>query len=255
LSSFLVFVVLFTPVGAVPTSRDLYSKHRWAVVGISNGSPSISPALPVVNTREGTGFFVDEDCTILTAKHVIDGIPPDRLVIRFRLPSRPSDQVIYAATVIYQNRDLAFLRAKTAGSDQCHSVGIGPLPLADDWKSLVHTGDDVLIAGYPVMEKATGAVYDVAVVRDGIVASTELESFYDKGPMLLLDLIGVPGFSGGPVIHRPSGRVVGIITGPGPIGRDAGLEWVTPVDLQDYRKAPRPQPPIPPLDLTPSRQR
>lgn len=55
--------------------------------------------------------------------------------------------------------------------------------------------------------------------------------------MLLLDLLGVPGFSGSPVILMPKGYVVGVIYGPGPTPRATGFEWATTITRKNYKVA------------------
>ena len=53
------------------------------------------------------------------------------------------------------------------------------------------TGEPVLVAGFPMLEGEQPK--DKPILRRGIVASAELE--WREGPMLLLDLTGVPGFT------------------------------------------------------------
>jgi hypothetical protein len=53
--------------------------------------------------------------------------------------------------------------------------------------------------------------------------------------MLLLDLTGVPGFSGAPVVLRESGEVFGVVFGPGRTQRQYDLEWATPITQQDLK--------------------
>lgn len=55
--------------------------------------------------------------------------------------------------------------------------------------------------------------------------------------MILLDLFGVPGFSGSPVILESTGEVIGIIYGPGPTERSFGFEWATPITQEEYLSA------------------
>lgn len=55
--------------------------------------------------------------------------------------------------------------------------------------------------------------------------------------MLLLDLLGVPGFSGSPIISAETGEVLGVIFGPGPTKRAFGFEWATPLSPDDYATA------------------
>ncbi len=55
--------------------------------------------------------------------------------------------------------------------------------------------------------------------------------------MLLLDLMGVPGFSGSPVVLIDTGEVIGVVFGPGPTQRGFGFEWATPLLPSDYEEA------------------
>jgi hypothetical protein len=57
------------------------------------------------------------------------------------------------------------------------------------------------------------------------------------GQMILLDLFGVPGFSGSPVILKEEGAAIGVVYGPGPTERESGFEWATPIGLDDYSRA------------------
>ncbi len=54
--------------------------------------------------------------------------------------------------------------------------------------------------------------------------------------MLLLDLTGVPGFSGAPVILESSGEVIGVVYGPGRTERVYDLEWATPLTESDHAR-------------------
>jgi hypothetical protein len=104
---------------------------------------------------------------------------------------------------------------------------IFPLLEKESFQSLV--GDEILIIGYPIIARNS---VDIPILRNGIISSNEIEWVSNK--MLLLDLLGVPGFSGSPVILRQSGHVVGIVYGPGPTIRVFGFEWATPFFKDDY---------------------
>ena len=73
------------------------------------------------------------------------------------------------------------------------------------------------------------------IVRRGVVASGDLA--LDSEPILLLDLIGIKGFSGSPVVLEQTGETIGVVYGPGPISREAGFEIATPVSQLDYKRA------------------
>ena len=87
------------------------------------------------------------------------------------------------------------------------------------------TGEPVLVAGFPVLEGRQPR--DIPILRKGIIASSELE--WENEAMLLLDLSGVPGFSGAPVVLESTGQVVGIVFGPGRTSREYDFEWATPL--------------------------
>ena len=51
--------------------------------------------------------------------------------------------------------------------------------------------------------------FDIPIIRCGIISSSEIS--WAGTPMLLIDLIGVPGFSGSPLILQKTSEVIGII--------------------------------------------
>lgn len=222
----------------------------------SSGVPSLLPSEPgyfnhvrssVVQVAEkvdeqatprrlGTAFLVDTKCTFATAKHVLAAVNREKLVIRFQRP-KDSLAVTVPARVIYQDEklDLAFLRAQTA-QQPCHSRDLAVFALARETATSSLVGDEIVIIGYPTL--AQGQNVDIPVMRRGIVASTDI-NFDPANPyqMLLLDLTGVPGFSGSPVVRVRTGEVAGVVYGPGPTARAAGFEWATPISLAVYTAA------------------
>ncbi len=182
----------------------------------------------------GTGFLVDERCTIATAKHILTNASDDEIVIRMRsrrgegLTTAPATRIFAAA-----DRDLAFLRISAPPGQKCSSKGIPVSPLARRFERNALIGKEIRILGYPVLEGEQPR--DVAIVKRGIVASAELE--WDGKPMLLLDLTGVPGFSGAPVLLQETGEVIGVVFGPGRTERQYDLEWATPITVDDAEQA------------------
>ncbi len=182
----------------------------------------------------GTGFLVDDRCTIATAKHILRNVPDDEILIRMHDPE--GDGLVTApATQIYASadRDLSFLKVRTPPGQRCSSGDIVASPLAGRFDPDALNGKEVRILGYPVLEGDQPR--DVAIVKQGIVASAELE--WDGEPMLLLDLTGVPGFSGAPVILQETGEVIGVVFGPGRTERQYDLEWATPITVDDAEQA------------------
>ena len=131
-------------------------------------------------------------------------------------------------------KDLAFLSfgGGDLGKRFCRSGSVAPFSLVESIDPLRLTGEPVLVAGFPMLEGEQPK--DKPILRRGIVASAELE--WREGPMLLLDLTGVPGFSGSPVIRVRDGVVVGVVYGPGRTRRQYDLEWATPITREDYAR-------------------
>ena len=182
----------------------------------------------------GTAFLVDDRCTVVTAKHAIENIPDGRLILRFlgaadRVFTHPA-RVIHTADV-----DLAFLKfgPETDQKRFCASIAAQPLAIHAGEERSRLTGRPVWVLGYPALEGAPPR--DIPIVRRGIVASAELD--WRGVPMLLLDLTGMPGFSGAPVILEETGEVIGVVYGPGRTERVFDVEWATPLSADDYDSA------------------
>lgn len=191
---------------------------------------------PAIERWLGTGFTVDEMCTFATAKHVLAVPDRNRIAVRFQLPQDPAQVRTLLARVLYESptTDLAFLKIDEISKKPCRSGRLHVFALrsaADVWSL---TGRAVLIIGHPVI---TRDHIDIPVIRKGIISSTEIK--WDSQRMLLLDLLGVPGFSGSPVILDDTGEAVGVIYSPGPTPRSAGFEWATPLTKEDYDRAAR----------------
>jgi hypothetical protein len=183
----------------------------------------------------GSGFLVDRRCVVVTAKHLLQDVPGERLVVRFEHPSEADTALTFNARIAASDpdRDLAYLSVAElpGGANACAAGGLRPLPLAESVDPAAIAGADVLILGFPALEGEQPR--EVPIVRRGIVASAELS--WGGKPMLLLDLTGIPGFSGAPVALRDSGEVIGVVFGPGRTRREYDLEWATPITRQDVK--------------------
>lgn len=179
----------------------------------------------------GTGFVVDSKCTFVTAKHVLRNADKQRVVVRFQLPSDLSKVRSLKANIVYEDktRDLAVLKIYTFNNQPCNSGGFHIFPILEKENFQSLGGEEILIIGYPVVGDKH---IDIPIIRNGIISSNEIK--WSSEAMLLLDLLGVPGFSGSPVILRRSGHVVGVVYGPGPTQRAFGFEWATPFSKDDY---------------------
>jgi len=183
----------------------------------------------------GTGFVIDQDCSVVTAKHIFQNTGDESLVVRFLHPDDPKAVRTFNAEFGESDpeRDIAFLKLKSGQMERsfCESE-LQPIPPIERFDPQALTGEPVIVAGFPVLEGRQPR--DVPILRKGIIASSELE--WEGEEMLLLDLSGVPGFSGAPVVLERTGQVVGIVFGPGRTSRQYDFEWATPISAELARQ-------------------
>ncbi len=212
---------------ASPRPANSVDRLREGLVHVGEG---IAAGSTDVERWLGTGFVVDAQCTIATAKHLFDIADRARLVVRWQHPGDRAKVRTATAALIWEDpgRDLAFLRIRASGERLCDGEELRPLALLPAFDARLLAGEDVRIAGFPRLGPYD---VDVPVARAGIVASADVTEATGK-PLLLLDLAGVPGFSGSPVVLDRTGQVIGVVFGPGPIDRSASFEFATPLDAQ-----------------------
>ena len=172
----------------------------------------------------GTGFVIDSECTFATAKHVIDKANPEKIIVRFQLPKDRSKVKTLKARILYESnkKDLAFLKIDTFRGRPCLSGDLQILNISENETMKGLAGKEVFIIGHPAILPSN---FDIPIIRHGMISSTETGG----GNEILLDLQGVPGFSGSPVILKETGEVIGVIFGPGPTKRIFGFEWATQI--------------------------
>ena len=138
----------------------------------------------------GTGFFIGQDGTILTAAHVVDGCDSTQVVSR-HLPKTPA-RIVATDT----GQDLPLLRAPVrppALLSLTERAGNG----------------DLIVYGYPAQGDALIPSEATGRARPDL---RKLANWVDN-PGLWIEAGGVrPGFSGGPVVTE-DGEVVGLIKG------------------------------------------
>ena len=220
-----------TPENNQPTLSKLFQSSRSGIIHIGYLSTSSRENDLTIERWLGTGFVVDSECTFVTAKHVLRNVDKQRIAVRFQVPSDLSRVRTLKANIVYQDkaRDLAFLKIHRLNNQPCNSRPLHIFPLLKKGEIQSLAGEEILIIGYPVIAKKN---VDIPIVRRGIISSDGID--WASRDMLLLDLMGVPGFSGSPVILRQSGHVLGVVFGPGPTRRAFGFEWATPFYKDDY---------------------
>jgi S1-C subfamily serine protease len=155
-----------------------------------------------------------------------------KLIASFELAEKPLQVRTVPVKVLFEdaNSDLAFLTARISDAP-CASGSLYVFRFfAGDPKEL--TGEPVAVIGHP---KIAEEDLNIPILRTGIVSSSEVS--WQFHPMFLLDLVGVPGFSGSPVILLKTGETIGVVFGPGPTQRTLGFEWATPITADIYNKA------------------
>ena len=129
-------------------------------------------------------------------------------------------------------RSSALFLIDTLGGKPCRTGDLQVLDISKNETMENMAGKEVFIIGHPTITQSN---IDIPIVRQGSIASTEIKA--NNESMILLDLQGVPGFSGSPVIFKETGEVIGVVFGPGPTKRIFGFEWATQITESDYKEA------------------
>jgi putative serine protease PepD len=178
--------------------RDIYKQEGRGVVfiqsqGVTTDSQSPFGA-PQQGTATGSGFVVDNDGTIITNAHVVEGA--DSVQVRFAENGEFIDADVRGVDT---SADIAVLKidpSKVSG-------GLTPIPLGDSSKAQV--GDSVIAIGNPFGYSRT--------VTTGIVSGLQREIQAPNGftipDVIQTDASINPGNSGGPLLDA-NGRVIGI---------------------------------------------
>jgi S1-C subfamily serine protease len=180
------------------TVSDIYKEEGRGVVFIQargGGGSSNSPfGVPEgQGVAAGSGFVVDDDGTIITNAHVVDGA--DDIGVRFEDDGDFVDAELLGEDI---DSDVAVLRVDP------DEAKLEPLPLGDS--SSVEVGDPLIAIGNPF-----GAY--TRTVTTGIVSALqrriEAPSGFQIDNVIQTDAAINPGNSGGPLLDA-DGRVVGI---------------------------------------------
>jgi S1-C subfamily serine protease len=144
-------------------------------------------------TATGSGFVVDEDGTILTNAHVVDGA--DQVTVSFEEGGESIDAEVQG---VDPDTDLAVLKI-----DPGEVEDLTVLPLGDS--SSLEVGDPVVAIGNPFGLQRT--------VTTGIVSALQRQidapSGFSISNVIQTDASINPGNSGGPLLDA-NGRVIGI---------------------------------------------
>jgi S1-C subfamily serine protease len=177
--------------------RDIYAQEGRGVVFVQaqgvtsdSGSPF---GVPQPGAATGSGFVVDNDGTIVTNAHVVEGA--DNVEVRF---DENGEFIKADVKGVDTSTDVAVLKIDPSDVDN-----LTPVPLGDSSK--VQVGDPVIAIGNPFGYSRT--------VTTGIVSGLQREIQAPNGftipDVIQTDASINPGNSGGPLFDA-NGRVIGI---------------------------------------------
>lgn len=172
------------PAGSVRPLKEMIKDVEAAVFAISVDGPE--------GAALGSGFLIAGSGEILTNYHVVHG------ATRIRVKTRDGQTLPGSVAATSPKLDLAVV--KVTGLD----AGIKPLALAD---AVIEQGDEVVAFGSPLGFEWT--------VTTGIVSAVNRSVDAPGGTMRGMIQTSAPispGSSGGPLVLRTSGQVVGINT-------------------------------------------
>lgn len=213
---------------------ELYSELRNSIarVGVRGEGGDVDE----IETWLGTAFVIDENCTLVTAKHLFEGVESTAVGVKFVVFDGESSRSVTADPTwraLSQSNDLAFLGFPSdPKKNPCLTISLPRLRLTPRAAELL-TGEEVVVLGHPKI--APEYHLDAPALRVGRIAGEGTWSF-DGGPsigMYLLDLARARGLSGGPVLRVRTGDVIGVVYGPGPTEPEYGFEWATSIYEQE----------------------
>ncbi len=199
------------------TVQDIYRDEGSSVAFIeAEGVSGDSPLGGGQGTATGSGFVVDDDGTILTNAHVVDGA--SGVTVSFEEGGESIDAEVKGVDA---DLDLAVLKI-----DPSEVEGLKAIPLGDSGQAQV--GDPVVAIGNPLGFQRT--------VTTGIVSALGREidapSGFSISNVIQTDASINPGNSGGPLLDA-QGRVIGInsqIATSGGQG-SVGIGFAVPVNV------------------------
>jgi S1-C subfamily serine protease len=180
--------------GGGRTVQDIYADEGPGVAFIQADGVSDSSVFGQEGgTATGSGFVVDEDGTIVTNAHVVDGA--DQVTVSFEEGGESIDAEVKG---VDPDTDLAVLKI-----DPAEVENLTVLPLGDS--SDLQVGDPVVAIGNPFGLQRT--------VTTGIVSALQRQidapSGFSISNVIQTDASINPGNSGGPLLDA-QGRVIGI---------------------------------------------
>ncbi len=177
--------------GVAPS--DQRQIHMPAVV---TPGPSADEASGTVDGKSGTGFFIGDDGTLLTAAHVASGCG------RMQVISQYVARSWVTPVALDREHDIAILKA----------AGVRP-PAVVHLASVAPSGGKLFITGFPAAATLTTPSETWAVLENEKLPG-DVGALTNPRDLLWLSAPDVShGYSGGPIFDPRSGAVVGLVKG------------------------------------------
>ena len=199
------------------TVQDIYRDEGRSVVLITAQGVTDSSVLgQQEGTATGSGFVVDDDGTIVTNAHVVEGA--EEVTVGFEVGGESVDAEVLG---VDDDSDLAVLKINSNDVDD-----LTPIPLGDSAR--VQVGDPVIAIGNPLGFQRT--------VTTGIVSALQREieapSGFSISNVIQTDASINSGNSGGPLLDS-QGQVIGVnsqIATSGAGQGSVGIGFAVPVN-------------------------
>ena len=154
----------------------------------------------------GSGFIIDNSGTILTNHHVVNSAA--RIVV-WGINGKSSTASLER---YHANLDIATIRVS-------QSLGVPPIKLGNS--SQVKLGATVLVLGYP----SADVLGSEPTITSGILSSIRPA---ENPEWFQIDAAVNPGNSGGPLIRKDTGEVIGIVTSK--LQQAEGISFARPIN-------------------------
>lgn len=168
--------------------------------------------------KSGSGFIMNGRGHVVTVAHVLDGLEPNRCVTVVDENGRPHHQAVLV------------------GKNEALDVAVLEVPTLAVWPSKLKLGSaSGILPGDPLHLLGTPRGVSNAISLDGsynrMVSNTRIDGQMFQELMQITGALISEGSSGGPVIDRTSGRVVGIITA----GTGGQISYAVPMETEVTR--------------------
>ena len=176
---------------------------------IENDIQHIQNALLLIHVQKndengfGSGFLLTSDGYAITCNHVIDSASKVRA--RIRIPGRLGDEDSWHNVHVVRvdpKADLALLKLE--------GENFPVMSMAEsDWTMC--SGNEIVLLGYPFGAKLSDSIDQLnPSMFEGRISSKQIKNGYEQ---YFVDMQAKRGNSGGPVLDRKTGLVVGVLCG------------------------------------------